>query len=144
MRGYTAKEVKEPFEIVFPLKGADLKQARPDEEDIELSPLTSATVLRRRMLQPSARARSQRDLTYIDSQAWVRLSYPRRQAIHRAEVELAQREAGKSHETPSGGGVGSASLGGAEAGTDYQSVPRERMQHTWPPLRRSGRRARTL
>ena len=29
------KEVKEPFEFIFPLKGAGLEEARPDEEEIE-------------------------------------------------------------------------------------------------------------
>ena len=29
------KDVKEPFEFVFPLKGAGLKEATPDEVEIE-------------------------------------------------------------------------------------------------------------
>ena len=53
----------------------------------------------------------------------MKLSYPRRLATHRAEVEIAKREGRKSHETSSGGGVGRASLKGVEAGSDDQSVP---------------------
>ena len=59
---------------------------------------------------------------YIDTESWVRLSYPRRLAIHRAETELAERAAGRAHEASSGGGAGSASPGGVAACTDSPSV----------------------
>ena len=112
VRVYTVKEVKEPFEIVFPLRGADLKTARPDEEEIEetepldLSPDASkedAPVKRPRKVSTRPH--------YIDSQAWVMLWYPRRQAIHWAETEMAEREAGRSHVASSGGDADNASPG---------------------------------
>ena len=117
------KEVKEPFEITFPLKGAGLKTARPDEEEVEEEEPLDLTPGDPSELQPKRRPRkvSMRP-DYIDSDKWVKMPYARRLAIHRAETEMAERAAGRALTAPSGEVSGETSPCVAAESAEHQSV----------------------